>query len=72
MTLCEQSQYNYDCYCVQASYGKLKWALVTKKNCFLDENKCLDGMEVVFLGHKHPIMELALIILFERASSLPL
>ena len=44
---------------------------------FLSENECLDGMELVyilifFLRHKHPVIELTIFCIFERAISLPL
>ena len=46
--------------------------------CFLSENECLDGRELVyifyifFLRHKHPVIELAIFCIFEDAISLPL
>ena len=38
--------------------------------CFLSENECLDGMELVlyilyiFLRHKHPVIELSIFLHF--------
>ena len=50
--------------------------------CFLSENECLDGMELVyiyiyfffFLSHKHSVIELSIFCIFEEATciSLPL
>ena len=40
--------------------------------CFLSENECLDGMKLVFLRHKHPVIGLSIFCIFERAISLPL
>ena len=45
--------------------------------CFLSENECLDGMKpvyifVFYLRHKHPVIQLAILCIFEGAISPPL
>ena len=41
--------------------------------CFLSENECLDGMELVYIyfcifsENKHPVTELAMFCIFEGA-----